>query len=36
MIRIWFIAATVGIALGALTVADPIGRLVEAQLEAEG
>jgi len=36
MIRLWFIAATIGIALGALTVTDPMGRLVEAQIEAEG
>lgn len=33
MIRLWFIAATVGIALGALTVADPIGRLAGAAVE---
>lgn len=35
MIRVWFIAATMGVALGSLTVADPIGRLVAAQIEAQ-
>lgn len=35
-VKLYFIAITIGIALGALTVTDPMGRLVEAQIEAEG
>lgn len=31
MIRLWFLAATMGIALGALTVADPLGKFIEYQ-----
>lgn len=35
MIRVWFIAVTMGIALGALTVVDPVGRLAGAAVEAQ-
>jgi hypothetical protein len=31
MIRLWFLAATMGIALGVLITADPLARLVEYQ-----
>lgn len=35
MIRLWIAAIAAGAALGALTVIDPVGRMVEAQFEAE-